>query len=92
MKRLKNKKYFLNFIEEFWSGQSVAHLGRVEVYDETSKNPYAQEEIRFVFKNSKDYYKVREKWDFKTVTEEELSKLKRILEEYKKRNENGKIS
>ena len=80
-----NKKYFLSFIEEFWSGQLVNHLGRVEVYDETSKSPYAKDEIRFVFNDSKEYWKVREEWDFKNVTEEELSKLKRILKRYVKK-------
>ena len=83
--KLTNKKYFLSFIEEFWPKQIVAHLGRVEVYDETSKTPYAQEEIRFVFENSEEYYKIREEWDFKNVNEEELSKLKRILEKYIKK-------
>ena len=84
-----NRKYFLSFIEEFWPKQIVAHLGRVEVYDETSKTPYAQEEIRFVFENSEDYYKIREEWDFKNVNEEELSKLKRILKKCMKKAKNS---
>jgi len=85
-----NKKYFLNFVEEFWQGQAVAHLGRVEVYDETSKKPYAKEEIRFAFNDSEEYYKIREEWDFKNVNEEELSKLKRILKKYIKKAEKEK--
>ena len=72
-----NKIYFLNFIEEFWPDQLVKHMGRVEVFDENSK--YAKEEIRFTFNNSKDYWKIRKKWDFKNVTKKELSKLKNIL-------------
>ena len=80
-----NKKYFLSFVEEFWSGQLVNHLGRVEVYDKTSKSPYAKEEIRFVFNDSKEYWGVRDKWDFKNVNDEELSKLKRILKKYIKK-------
>ena len=89
--KLTNKKYFLSFIEEFWPGQVVAHLGRVEVYDKTSK--YAKEEIRFAFNDTKEYWKVREEWDFKNVTKEKLSKLKRILKKYMKKAENSvKIS
>ena len=85
-----NKKYFLNFVEEFWQGQLINHLGRVEVYDETSKKPYAKEEIRFAFNDSEEYYKIREEWDFKNVNEEELSKLKRILKKYIKKAEKEK--
>jgi len=85
-----NKKYFLNFVEEFWQGQLINHLGRVEVYDETSKKPYAKEEIRFAFNDTKEYWKVREEWDFKNVNEKELSKLKRILKKYIKKAEKEK--
>ena len=84
-----NKKYFLYFVEEFWPEQVVTHIGRVEVYDKTSKSLYAQGEIRFAFNNSKDYWKVREEWDFKNVTKEELSKLKRILKKYMKKAKNS---
>jgi len=85
--KLTNKKYFLSFIEEFWPGQVVAHLGRVEVYDKTSK--YAKEEIRFAFNDTKEYWKIREEWDFKNVNEKELSKLKRILKKYMKKAKNS---
>jgi len=84
-----NKIYFLNFVEEFWPGQLVNHLGRVEVYDEISKSPYAKDEIRFVFNDSKEYWKVREEWDFKNVTEKELSKLKKILNKYIEKAKNS---
>ena len=83
-----NKKYFISFIEEFWSGQKVKHLGRVEVYDDYSE--YAIDEIRFAFNDTELYSKIREKWDFKKVTEKELKELENILKtEIDKINKEG---
>ncbi len=73
----KKKKYFLNFVEEFWRGQIVKTMGRVEVYDDTEK--YAIEEIRWGTDKVEEFSKFREKWDFKDVDKKILNKIRKII-------------
>jgi len=74
------RKYFLNFIEEFWPGQiEGTHIGRVEVSCDESRNPYPIEEIRFSFVDLDRYAKIRKGWDFIRVSKERLEELREIL-------------
>ena len=85
------KRYFITFTEEFWAAGTDFcgvgkirediddfMMGRIEVYDKKSKNPFADREIRFFCKNKEEFYEFREKWDFKDIDEKELTKLKKI--------------
>jgi len=74
------KTYFLSFVEEFWPDIDPKYkdyvVGRVEVYDD--EHDYDIDEIRF-FTNKKSWYKFRDKWDFKDVTEKELESIKKTI-------------
>ena len=85
------KRYFITFTEEFWAAGSdfcgVGKIrediddfimGRIEVYDKKSKNPYADTEIRFFSRDKEGFYEFRKKWDFKDIDERELTRLKKI--------------
>jgi hypothetical protein len=73
-------KYFISFIEEFWTNIKPEYkdyvIGRVEVYDNDSV--YAIDEIRFLT-NDKNWNKFREKWDFKDITKKDLNKLRKEI-------------
>ena len=69
----RNKKYFINFIEEFWDGnKSLGHFGRIEIFEGDNE----VEELRFEIKNEQEYIAFREKWDFRDISENELKELK----------------
>ena len=74
-----SRYYFISFIEEWWQGQKVKHMGRAEITDERKESPYADEEIPFAFNDTKKYQEIRDKWDWKHVNKEELDKLRNIL-------------
>ena len=76
---MKNKKYFLSFIEEFWQGQKVKTMGRVEVYIEDEQ--YAIEEIRWGTDKVEEFSKFRDKWDFEDVGQKTLDKIRKTLDE-----------
>lgn len=76
---MKNKKYFLSFTEEFWQGQKVRTMGRVEVY--TKDEQYAIEEIRWGTDMINEFLKFRDKWDFKNVDQKILDKIRKTLDE-----------
>lgn len=76
---MKKKKYFLDFVEEFWQGQIVKTMGRVEVYDDADK--YAIEEIRWATDRIEEFSEFRDKWDFKDVSQKILDKIRKILDE-----------
>jgi len=77
----KNKKYFLNFIEEviFNPKYSGYVAGRIEIWDD--KHAYSIEEIRFFAKKSKEWEKFRDKWDFKDVNNLQIKRIKNIVKE-----------
>ncbi len=69
----RNKKYFINFVEEFWVGSKIpGHFGRIEIFEEDNE----VEELRFEIKNEQEYIAFREKWDFRDISENELKELK----------------
>jgi len=72
-----DKKYFLNFVEEFWKGQIVKTMGRVEVYTKSRK--YAIEEMRWGTNRVEEFLDFREKWDFKEVNKKTLDKIRERL-------------
>ena len=84
------KEYFINFIEEFWMpGTDIAgakvrddigdfHTGRIEVYVEDEQ--YDIDEIRF-FTKDPDFYKFRNKWDFKDINAKQLEEIRKIVKE-----------
>jgi len=74
-------KYFLSFVEEFWPKQKVKIVCRMEVSPEPAKDAYDKEEVHFHTDRVDEYEKLREKWDFKTVTEEELGYIKKYIED-----------
>ena len=73
------KKYFLSFVEEFWQGQIVKTMGRVEVSVEDE--PYAIEEMRWGTNKASEFSKFRDKWDFKEVDKDVLDQIRKTLEE-----------
>ena len=77
----KNKKYFLNFIEEaiFNPKYSGYVAGRIEIWDD--KHAYNIEEIRFFTNKSKEWEKFSDKWDFKDVNNLRIKKIKNIVKE-----------
>ncbi len=84
------KTYFISFVEEFWTDIDPKYkdyvVGRVEVYDD--EHDYDIDEIRFLT-NKKSWYKFRDRWDFKDVTEEELESIRKTIES--KYLEKGKL-
>ena len=73
-------KYFVSFIEEGIFNQKYLEYtgGRVEIYDDNSQ--YAIDELRF-FTKDKAWFKFREIWDFKEVTEEQLEFIKKEIKD-----------
>ena len=84
------KTYFISFVEEFWTDIDPKYkdyvVGRVEVYDD--EHDYDIDEIRFLT-NKKSWYKFRDRWDFKDVTEKELESIRKTIES--KYLEKGKL-
>lgn len=76
--KVKNKKYFLSFVEEFWQGQIVKTMGRVEVCVDDEQ--YAIEEIRWATDSTEEFSEFREKWDFKDVDQKTLDKIRKTLD------------
>lgn len=76
-------KYFVSFVEEFWQGQLPKVMCRIEVREEPSESPYSIEEIHFCTDREDDYYKFREEWDWKTITKEELEKVRKVARSFK---------
>ena len=72
-------KYFLSFVEEgiFNPKYQEYTAGRMEIWDDVSQ--YDIDEIRF-FTKDKDFWKFREKWDFKEVEKKQLDIIIKILE------------
>lgn len=73
---------FISFIEEFWQMKPQYKdyiIGRVEVYG--PKDFYASEEIRFRTDKQDEFYKFREKWDFKDISKRELIQIRAIVRE-----------
>lgn len=74
-------KYFISFIEECWPGQRVKITCRMEVGPSPARDAYDKDEIHFHTNKVEEYERLREKWDFKTVTEEELGYIKKYIED-----------
>jgi len=74
---MKDKRYFISIIEEYWDGQVINHVGRVEVYVDDEE--YAIEEIRFATNDTDSWYTFSEKWDYKRITETELKYIKKQI-------------
>lgn len=77
----KNKKYFLNFIEEtiFNPKYSGYVAGRIEIWDD--QHSYGIDEIRFFTKKIREWEKFRDTWDFKDVNNIQIKKIKNIVKE-----------
>ena len=75
---MKGPTFFLSFVEEAVMNPDYAgHVGgRVEVYEIGSDSQYAIEEIRFFTNKQKEYYRLRERWDFEDVTAKGLERLR----------------
>ena len=78
---IHGKTFFLSFVEECvmdpaYSDEFIG--GRIEVY-EMGADKYAIEEIRFFTKKLKEFYRLREKWDFEEVTAKELERLRKKI-------------
>ena len=75
------KKYFVSFIEEGILNPDYKGYvaGRVEVNLEGAV--YAVEEIRFLTDKRDEFYRFREKWDFKDVDQEELDEVRTTIKE-----------
>ena len=74
-------KYFLSFVEMFWPKQRVKIMCRLEVTPKPAKDQHDKDEIHFHTNKTGEYERLREKWDFKTVTEEELEYVKKYIED-----------
>lgn len=76
-------KYRLSFTEEMIMNPDPKYegytAGRIEV--NSKSNTYAIDEIRF-FANKPDFWKFREKWDWKKLSERGLRKFREKAEEY----------
>ncbi len=72
--------YFLSFVENVIRNPNYRgyRSGRIEVYDDETDNPYAEEEIHFLTDRVDEYLEFREKFDFEEVTEKKLDKLRSI--------------
>lgn len=78
---LGKKRYFISFIEEFWPHQKPGTtMGRVEVYKDDG-GAYAVEEIRFGTEKIKEFWRFREKYDFRHYHKKGVDKIRRIIEE-----------
>jgi len=79
------KTFYLNFVEEFVLNPDYEgyRAGRVEIFQETpQESPYAIDEYRFFYPREKEkaFDIFRDKWDFKSLNEEELIKFKEFLQ------------
>jgi len=86
MVKNRKKKYFINFIEEFWQGQLPnTWIGRVEIHEDSGVST----EIALSSHNREEVEDLREKWDFKTY---DLNKFTTFLIELQgvKHGERGK--
>ena len=75
-------RYWLNFTEEFIMNPKYEGYvaGRIEVH--VKSEPYSIDEIRY-FTNKPDFYKFREKWDWKKLSKRKLKKFeKKVKEEF----------
>ena len=71
------KKYFLSFIEEYWPGQiEGTWIGRVE-YKEKNSHGVFPNELGIGTSNRVAVIRLRDKYDFKTVSKRKFLKLKR---------------
>ncbi|HUX79454.1 MAG TPA: hypothetical protein VMW10_06910 [Alphaproteobacteria bacterium] len=71
------RKYWFNFIEEFWYGQKEGTwIGRIEVHTKEG-----QWEIGIGTHDREAVGKLRKEYDFKTVTEKVYSRLKQKVSE-----------
>jgi len=85
---MSKSRFFISFIEEAVLNPDYKGFigGRIEVY--RLGEAYASEEIRFFTKKQDEFYKFREDWDFKDVTEAELNEIREtVKEEYMERPE-----
>ncbi len=74
-------KYFLSFVEEYWPGQRVKIMCRMEVSPRPAKDAYDKTEVHFHTNKVEEYGKLREKWDFSTVSQGELDYIKKYIED-----------
>lgn len=72
--------YYLSFVEEvIMNPDYFGHLGgRVEVW--TQWSPYDVDEYRFFTNKTKEFYLLRDKYEFKNMTIWGLRKFKKMLE------------
>lgn len=72
-------KYFVSFVEEGIFDPKYENYagGRVEIY--SPKEQYAIEEVRFFTIRDDKWNDYRDRWDFKDVTKEQLSELKKTI-------------
>ncbi len=78
---MNTERYFISFVEEGIFNPSFKDFvgGRIEVSDNELDVPYPViQEIRF-FTKDKDYWKFREKWNFKNVSKKQLDNIKEIV-------------
>ena len=79
------KRYFVSFVEECIFNLDYAGYigGRIEVFDKQDKYNkflgYATMELRF-FTNMDEFYKFRDKYDFKELTDKQFEKMRNIVE------------
>lgn len=74
-------KYFVSFVEEYWPKQRVEIMCRIEVSPRPAKDAYDKDEIHFYTNKVDEYERLREKWDFKDVSQEELGYIKKYIED-----------
>lgn len=81
--------YFLSFVDAVIQNENYFGWrgGRIEVYNNETDYPYAEEEIRYLTPNVKEFAKFKERWDFEDVDEETLDKIRE--EATKRFNENS---
>ena len=81
------KHYFLSFIEDLPDVLTERLIntryikGRVEVYDEFEKYPYAVEEIRFYTDKVAEFNDFKDQYDYVNVDLEELNEIKETLKD-----------
>jgi len=72
------RKYFVNFIEEFWPGvEDNTIVARVEIRRSITGDGI--KEVRIYTKNLSRYHRLREKYDFKHITKKELLQLEKEI-------------
>lgn len=80
------RPYYFYAVGEMIFNEKYSHdhvAGRFEIYDIFSDSPYADDEIRYFTKNSKEFYDFIKKYEFKQMSERKLNKLiKEIDEKY----------